>query len=76
MRGEAATLVFEVGGMHCASCGLLIDDAVEKLAGVVTSSTDARRGRTLVRFDPSAVAPETIVATIEEAGYQARQVEA
>ncbi|MCX5128104.1 hypothetical protein [Streptomyces sp. NBC_00347] len=26
---------FTVTGMHCNSCGLLIDDEVEELAGVV-----------------------------------------
>lgn len=76
MGAGPATLALSVTGMHCASCGLLIDDAVEELAGVEASSTDARRGRTVVRFDPSAVAPEAIVAAIEGAGYQPQRVEA
>ncbi|MFP5377090.1 MAG: heavy-metal-associated domain-containing protein [Acidimicrobiia bacterium] len=29
-----ATTELRVDGMHCASCGMLIDDAVEDLPGV------------------------------------------
>ena len=67
---EPATLAFEVKGMHCASCGLLIDDALEELAGVHRSETDSRRGRTVVRVDRSVTTADDIVAAIVEVGYQ------
>jgi len=67
------TAAFVVTGMHCASCGMLIDDAVEELGGVRSCATDARRGRTVVRFDPAATSPEAIAAAIEEAGYRAER---
>lgn len=35
-------LTFTITGMHCASCGLLIDDAIEDLPGVTTSTTNHR----------------------------------
>ncbi|MDP8975244.1 MAG: cation transporter [Actinomycetota bacterium] len=69
--GQATTLALRVSGMHCASCGLLIDEAVEELAGVERSQTDSRRGRTVVRADLSVASVEHIVAAIAEAGYQA-----
>lgn len=65
------TLTFAVTGMHCSSCGLLIDDAVEELNGVDRSQTDSRRGRTVVRADPAVASVESIVAAITEAGYGA-----
>ncbi|MGH9157683.1 MAG: heavy-metal-associated domain-containing protein [Acidimicrobiales bacterium] len=40
MTEDVAT--FLVAGMHCASCGLLIDDALDELTGVRTCATDAR----------------------------------
>jgi copper chaperone len=43
-------LVFAVSGMHCASCGLLIDDEVEELPDVACSTTDVRKGRTVVEL--------------------------
>ena len=67
----SATLTFAVTGMHCASCGLLIDEAVEELDGVDRCQTDSRRGRTVVRVDPSVATVGAIVAAIAEAGYGA-----
>ncbi|MBW3643359.1 MAG: cation transporter [Actinobacteria bacterium] len=67
----AATAAFSVTGMHCASCGLLIDDAIEEMEGVASCATDARRGRTVVRFDPAATSPQAIAAAIAQVGYRA-----
>ena len=69
--GVSVTLAFVVTGMHCASCGLLVDDAVEELPGVERSETDSRRGRTVVRADPAATTSAEIVAAIAQAGYSA-----
>ena len=69
--GDPVTLAFAVTGMHCASCGLLIDDTVEELPGVEASETDSRRGRTVVRADLAATTSAEIVAAIAEAGYTA-----
>lgn len=69
--GDSVTLAFAVTGMHCASCGLLVDDAVEELPGVARSETDSRRGRTVVRADLATTTPDDIVAAIAEAGYAA-----
>ena len=67
-----ATATFVVSGMHCASCGMLIDDVVEDLAGVVTSATSVRRGRTVVTYDPTRSTVAEIAATIIAAGsYEA-----
>lgn len=68
------TLVFAVTGMHCASCGLLIDDAVEGVDGVQRCQTDARRGRTVVTVASPVATADAIVAAIVEAGYQAEVV--
>lgn len=69
--GDHVALSFAVTGMHCSSCGLLIDDTVEELDGVARSHTDSRRGRTVVRADPTVASVESIVAAIADAGYQA-----
>lgn len=71
-----ATATFVVRGMHCASCGMLIDEVVEDLAGVVTSATSARRGRTIVTYDPTQSTVVEIAAAIVTAGsYQAELVD-
>lgn len=63
---------FTVTGMHCNSCGLLIDDEVEELAGVVASATSVRAGRTVVDTDRP-VDPAAVIAAIAAAGYTAQQ---
>lgn len=63
---------FVVEGMHCASCGMLIDETLEDLDGVTASATSLRTGRANVEFDPVRCTPADVVAAIAEAGYTAR----
>ncbi|WP_327302757.1 heavy metal-associated domain-containing protein [Streptomyces sp. NBC_01298] len=63
---------FTVTGMHCNSCGLLIDDEVEELAGVAASATSPRTGRTVVDTD-GPVDPAAVIAAIAAAGYRAER---
>lgn len=72
-RPQSPTLVFAVEGMHCASCGLLIDDLVEEVLGVASSTTHVPSGRTVVACaDGADVDPAALAAAIAQAGYQAR----
>ncbi|MFD9407712.1 cation transporter [Streptomyces sp. NPDC059989] len=63
-----------IDGMHCTSCGLLIDDELEDLPGVRSAATDTRRGRSVVRLEEGArVDGAALVAAVEAAGaYTAR----
>ncbi|MER7000343.1 heavy metal-associated domain-containing protein [Streptomyces sp. NPDC000410] len=63
-------LEFAVTGMHCNSCGLLIDDEIEELPGVTTSTTNLRTERTVVELDRP-VPAEQIIDAIATAGYTA-----
>lgn len=76
-KNKAATgarVVLLVEGMHCASCGLLIDDELEELPGVRSATTDARTGRSVVLLDDGAdVDSALLIAAVEGAGdYSAR----
>ncbi|MGQ0631564.1 MAG: heavy-metal-associated domain-containing protein [Sporichthyaceae bacterium] len=66
-----STLVLAVTGMHCGSCGMLIDEAVEDLPGVRSSSTDMRAERTTVDLDGSGATPSDVIAAIVAEGYTA-----
>ena len=61
----------KVTGMHCASCGLLVDDALEDLPGVVRATTDSRAGRSTVQVDLDTTSVDEMLAAIESAGYGA-----
>ncbi|WP_262505117.1 cation transporter [Streptomyces sp. TRM68367] len=67
-------LVLLVEGMHCSSCGLLIDDELEDIPGVRSSTTDVNAARTTVRLEEGAdVDTAALVAAVQQAGdYTAR----
>ena len=69
---EKSTLV--VTGMHCASCSLLIDETLEELPGVVSSSTDLRRETTTVEYNSAQTSLTAIADEIVKLGYTAHPV--
>ncbi|WP_144128074.1 cation transporter [Catellatospora sichuanensis] len=65
------TFTFTVTGMHCASCGLLIDETLEEeVPGVRRAETSVRKHRTVVTADDD-LDPAVIAAAITAAGYPA-----
>lgn len=69
---DVTTFTFRVSGMHCGSCGMLIDETVEELPGVRRSQTSVRAGRTVVDVDRADADPDVLAAAITAAGYPAR----
>lgn len=57
-----------ITGMHCASCGILVDDCMLDVPGVVTSVTDTRTGECRVQAE-DAVQDAALLAAVTEAGY-------
>ena len=70
--GQTITRTYVVEGMHCASCGMLIDDALADLDGVLTSTTSFRTGTAVVEVQPGRVETAAVIAAVGEAGYTAR----
>jgi copper chaperone len=68
---ESATHLFQIEGMHCASCALLIDDTLEDLPGVNYTRTTMKEGHNTVELDVSQISPQEVIAAIEALGYQA-----
>lgn len=62
------TITVEITGMHCASCGILVDDCLEDVDGVVTSETSTKTGRCVAVVGES-VTDDHILAAVVEAGY-------
>ena len=64
---------YRITGMHCASCGLLVDDTLEDIPGIESSSTDVRAGRTIVAIQPGVDINDDIILTaITGLGYNAQ----
>jgi Cu+-exporting ATPase len=62
------TITVEIAGMHCASCGILVDDCLEDVEGVVTSQTSTKTNR-CIAVVTSEVTEADVLAAVEEAGY-------
>jgi copper chaperone len=60
-----------IDGMHCGSCGLLVDETLEELDGVTHCATDVRRGRAQLTFDATRITVDDITTAITALGYHA-----
>lgn len=67
-RGEKLTL--KISGMHCTSCAMNIDGALEDLAGVFRAETSYARNEVSIEFDPKKVNKDLLIQTIQTEGYQ------
>jgi len=62
------TVTVAITGMHCASCGILVDDCLEDVDGVVTSQTSITTGQ-CVAVVTHTVTDDDVLAAVVEAGY-------
>jgi Cu2+-exporting ATPase len=64
------SITISVPTVHCGSCKLNIEESLEELAGVESSEVDLDAKQVTVTFDPSQTEQETLISTIEQAGYE------
>lgn len=67
-----AELRLTLGGMHCASCAMLIEDELEELDGVHKASASYPRQRADISFDDTRIGAAAILETVGRLGYEAR----
>ncbi|MFA6391560.1 MAG: heavy-metal-associated domain-containing protein [Patescibacteria group bacterium] len=72
-KKEGTEIEFKISGMHCPSCAMNIDGALEELDGVLESTTNYAKQITKVIYDPQKVTPEKMSAEIKKAGYTAQE---
>ena len=61
-------ITLKVKGMHCKSCSMLIEDALEDIN--VKSKVDSSKGIAVVEFDEKKVNEVKIRDVIKKEGYQ------
>ena len=59
-----------VKGMHCASCEMLIEDALEEQAGVDNIKTSFKEGSVKVEYDEKKINQKDIETLITNEGYK------
>lgn len=58
-----------LGGMHCATCALTIEEALRTVPGVQRADVSGSNHRAKVQWNPSLVRPSQWMAAIQKAGY-------
>lgn len=64
-----------IGGMTCAACSARVEKVLNKLEGVTTATVNLATEKATVHYDSQQVKLATIKQTIENAGYQALEIE-
>jgi Cu+-exporting ATPase len=70
-----ATTQIEIGGMHCASCVVTIEDALQQTRGVLSATVNLATQQAYVEYLPGSLDHEGVVRAIEASGYQVRKTE-
>ncbi|MHA1632605.1 MAG: heavy metal translocating P-type ATPase [Candidatus Freyarchaeota archaeon] len=70
MSKEGKRIVsLRIGGMHCASCALTIEDKLRELPGVEKAEVSFTSEKATIIFDPNVVDLKKVEGAIEETGY-------
>jgi len=74
-KGAGAEAVAEsslqIGGMHCASCALAVEAALNAIPGVLGASVNGATQTARVRWDARLTKPSQWLTAVERAGYTA-----
>lgn len=62
---------FQLGGMYCAACAGLIENALYGVQGVVEAQVSSAAQRARVRWDPAQTKASELVQAVRRAGYDA-----
>jgi len=68
-------LSLTIGGMHCATCALTIQDALEDVPGVKDARVNFALGKATVDYDASVATESQLKAAVEESGYKVLEVQ-
>jgi len=69
---QSDTVVISIDGMSCVGCAGAVEATIREVDGVAEVTVDYDHRRANVRLADTNVAPATLVAAVEEAGYKAR----
>jgi copper chaperone len=65
------TTRLQVSGMTCGHCVSTVEKALRNQTGVRNATVHLESGAAEVEYDESAVAPQQLIAAVEEEGYSA-----
>jgi P-type Cu+ transporter len=61
--------VISIGGMHCATCAINIEETLKEIPGIKVASVSYASEKATVRYDPQKATSDEMKKAIEELGY-------
>jgi len=61
---------FNIAGMHCASCAILIKNSLQNLQGVESVNVSYPNKSAVIKYNPVLSTIDNLTATIQKTGYQ------
>lgn len=68
---KSSTITLDISGMHCASCVGNVEEALEKVPGVLAARVNLATEKAAVDIDPARASVEEMLKSVDEAGYGA-----
>jgi Cu+-exporting ATPase len=68
-------LTFTIGGMHCATCAMTVQDSLKEVPGVFDAKVNFALGKAFVDFDSSVASRDSLRKAVEESGYKVLEVQ-
>lgn len=69
-KPEGQELILKIEGMHCTSCAMNIDGALEDTEGVFNSETSYAKSKVKINFDPKKLTKTDLKKIIADLGYK------
>jgi copper chaperone len=63
--------IFQVTGMHCPSCVMLVESIEDDLPGIQRVKASYQKARMEVEYDETVVSEAQIIAAVIQKGYEA-----
>lgn len=64
-------VIFEITGMTCITCSHTIEEALNKLDGVISATVNFASEKAIVRYNPEVITVAGVKKAISDSGYQA-----
>ena len=72
-HSELASVIIPVDGMTCFTCELTVESSLKGLPGVEQVNAKVNEQAAYVRYDPSQIKLEALIAAINKTGFKATQ---
>ncbi len=69
---DTASVEIMVDGMTCAACANRVERGLSSTAGVRSAVVNLTTERASIKYNPSAIDPDSLLAAVEKAGYMGR----